>query len=210
MTVLAGQMAARSQELTAEVGRLSARVEDLQRQARRDSSTSSRPPSSDSPYKKKSKDRSQRERGKRRPGKQPGQPGTTMSLVDDPDERLEYPPAACRGCGAGLAGEPVAAQRRHQVTDIEPAPAPKVTEHVAQAKECPGCGTVTEGELPPHVRARASYGPEASAQAANLTAGHYIPVYRATLLLCQLSGLRVSTGWMAGIRGKAAALVEGS
>ena len=60
------------------------------------------------------------------------------------------------------------------------------------------------------MRARASYGPEASAQAANLTAGHYIPVYRATLLLCQLAGLRVSTGWMAGIRGKAAALVEGS
>jgi hypothetical protein len=30
-------------ELTAQVGRLSARVEDLERQARRDSSTSSRP-----------------------------------------------------------------------------------------------------------------------------------------------------------------------
>jgi transposase len=104
----------------------------------------------------------------------------------------------------------VSAQRRHQVTDIAPAPAPKVTEHVAQAKECPCCGTVTEGELPAHVRARASYGPEASAQAANLVAGHYIPVYRATLLLCQLAGLRVSTGWMAGIRGKAAALIGAS
>jgi transposase len=133
-----------------------------------------------------------------------------MNLVEDPDERFEYPPAECRGCGAGLAGEPVSAQRRHQVTDIAPAPAPKVTEHVAQAKECPCCGTVTEGELPAHVRARASYGPEASAQAANLVAGHYIPVYRATLLLCQLAGLRVSTGWMAGIRGKAAALIGAS
>ena len=88
--------------------------------------------------------------------------------------------------------------------------APKVTEYVAQAKQCPCCGTVTEGELPAHVRARASYGPEASAQAANLVAGHYIPVYRATLLLCQLAGLRVSAGWMAGIRGKAAALIGGS
>ena len=47
-------------------------------------------------------------------------------------------------------------------------------------------------------------------QAANLTAGHYIPVYRATLLLCQLAGIAVSTGWMAGIRGRAAGLVEGS
>jgi transposase len=195
-------------ELTMQVGRLSAQVEDLKRQVRQDSSTSSRPPSSDSPYKKKGADRSLRERGKRRPGKQPGSPGTTMCLVDDPDDRLEFPPAACCGCGAGLAGAPVTASRRHQVTDIEPAPAPKVTEYVAQAKECQGCGTVTEGELPAHVRARASFGPETCAQAANLTAGHYIPVYRATVLLCQLAGVAVSTGWMAGIRGKAAGLVE--
>jgi transposase len=205
------ELAARLAEAYRLIAELTARVDQLERQVRRDSSTSSRPPSSDSPYKKKEpRDRSLRERGKRRPGKQPGEPGTTMRLVDDPDERFEFPPAECRGCGAGLAGEEVAAQRRHQVTDIEPAPAPKVTEYVAQAKECPCCGTVTEGELPAHVRARASYGPEASAQAANLTAGHYIPVYRATLLLCQLAGLRVSAGWMAGIRGKAAALVEGS
>jgi transposase len=197
-------------ELTAQVERLSARVEDLERQARRDSSTSSRPPSSDSPYKKKGADRSLRDRGKRRPGRQPGEPGTAMNLVDDPDERFEFPPAACCGCGVGLAGAPVLAQRRHQVTDIAPAPAPRVTEYVAQAKECPGCGTVTEGELPAHVRARASFGPETCAQAANLTTGHYIPVYRSTLLLCQLAGIAVSTGWMAGIRGRAAALVEAS
>ena len=195
-------------ELTARAGRLAARVEDLERQVRRDSSTSSRPPSSDSPYKKKGADRSLRARGKRRPGKQPGDPGTTMNLVDDPDERFEFPPVACCGCGAGLAWTPVTAQRRHQVTDIVPARAPKVIEYVAQAKECGGCGTVTEGELPGHVRARASFGPETCAQAANLTAGHHISVCRATLLLCQLAGITVSTGWMAGIRGRAAALVE--
>jgi transposase len=207
---LIGELTAQAEQLTAQNERLAARVEDLERQVRRDSSTSSRPPSSDSPYKKKGADRSLRERGKRRPGKQPGEPGTTMRLVDDPDERFFCPPAACRGCGAGLAGALVTAQRRHQVTDIGPAPAPKVTEYVAQAKECPGCGTVTEGELPAHVRARASFGPEACAQAANLTAGHYIPVHRAALLLCQLGGITVSAGWMAGIRGRAAGLVEAS
>ncbi len=196
--------------LTAQIERLSARVEELERQARRDSSTSSRPPSSDSPYKKKGTDRSLRERGKRRPGKQPGDPGTTMSLVDDPDESFDCPPGRCCGCGADLAAAPVTAQRRHQVTDIEPAPAPKVTEYVAQAKECAGCGKTSVGELPAHVRARASYGPETSAQAANLAAGHHIPVCRATLLLCQLAGITVSTGWMAGIRGRTAGLVEAS
>ena len=90
-------------ELTARVERLSAGVEDLRRRVRRDSSTSSRPPSSDNPYKKTGTDRSLRERGKRSPGKQPGEPGTTMKLVDDPDERFEYPAPGCRGCGADLA-----------------------------------------------------------------------------------------------------------
>ena len=197
-------------ELTGQAERLSARVEELERQARKDSSTSSRPPSSDSPYRKKGGDRSLRERGKRRPGKQPGDPGLTMNLVDDPDESIQCPPAARRGCGADLASAPVAAQRRRQVTDIAPAPAPKVIEYVAQAKQCAGCGTVTAGELPAHVRARASYGPETCAQAANLVSGHYIPICRATLLLCQLAGIQVSTGWMAGIRGRAAGLVEAS
>ena len=59
--VLAARLAEAYQliaELTVQVTRLSARVEELERQARRDSSTSSRPPSSDSPYKKKGGDRS--------------------------------------------------------------------------------------------------------------------------------------------------------
>ena len=189
---------------------LTARVEQLERRAGRDSSTSSRPPSSDRPYGKKPRDRSLRERGKRRPGKQPGEPGTTMKLIDDPRHRFWYPPASCRECGTGLADVPVIAQRRHQVTDVRPAPPPVVTEYVAQAKRCPWCEAVSEGELPGFVRARASFGPEACAQAANLACGQYLPVQRSAELMSQLAGVAVSTGWMAGIRGKAAALIAGS
>ncbi|HLK73105.1 MAG TPA: IS66 family transposase [Streptosporangiaceae bacterium] len=192
------------------IGRLQARVEELERQARGDSSNSSRPPSSDSPYKKKPRDRSLRQRGKRRPGKQPGEPGATMNLTDDPDERIEYSPAACQGCGTGLAGEPVLRQRRYQVTDITPPPPPKVTEYVAQLKRCPCCGAVSGPVLPARVRARASYGPEVHAQAANLAAGNFVPVARAVQLLAGLAGITVSTGWMAAVRGKAAALIEAS
>ncbi len=42
------------------------------------------------------------------------------------------------------------------------------------------------------------------------TCGHYIPVHRATVLLCQLAGITASTGWMAGIRARAAALIGDS
>jgi transposase len=79
----------------------------------------------------------------------------------------------------------------------------------ARAKCCPGCGTTSVGELPRHVRARASYGPETCAQAANLLA-HHVPVCRSTVLLAQLAGISVSSGWMAGVGGKAAALVASS
>jgi transposase len=64
--------------------------------------------------------------------------------------------------------------------------------------------------LPGQVRARASYGPEVHAQAANLACGHHVPVARAAQLLGQLGGVAVSSGWMAGIRGKAAALIGAS
>jgi transposase len=133
-----------------------------------------------------------------------------MSLVDNPEYRFWYPPAECRACGTGLAGEDVFAQRRHQVTDIRPAPEPEVTEHVAQSKKCPCCGTVTEGALPPGVRARAAFGPETHAQAANLTCGNFVPSGRAAVLMRELAGIRASLGWIAGVRAKAAALVESS
>jgi hypothetical protein len=134
------------------IGQLQERVERLEHRAGKDSSTSSKPPSSGVPYRKKPRDRSLRDKGRRAPGKQPGEPGTTMKLADNPKYRFWYPPAECRECGTGLAGEKVFALRRYQVTDIRPAPQPEVTEHVAQSKKCPCCGEVTAGVLPAHVR----------------------------------------------------------
>ena len=81
---------------------------------------------------------------------------------------------------------------------------------MAQAKQCPWCEAVSEGELPAYVRARASFGPETHAQAANLTCANHIPVQRAAGLMSQMAGVTVSAGWVAGVRGKAAALVAGS
>jgi transposase len=51
-------------------------------------------------------------------------------------------------------------------------------------------------------------GPQTSALAALLTCGHYLPVGRAVGVLDALAGIRVSTGFMAGIRPRAAQLLE--
>jgi transposase len=98
------ELAARLADAYRLTGELTVRLERLERRTGRESSTSPEPLSPDSPYKRKGpRDRSLRERGKRAPGKQPGEPGTTMRLADDPDYRFWYPPAGCRKCGTGLA-----------------------------------------------------------------------------------------------------------
>src|SRR5258708_15183831 len=63
------------------------------------------------------------------------------------------------------------------------------------SRACAGAGQLRAGD---------------GSQAANLVGGHYVPIHRDTELLCQLAGIAVSTGWMAGIRGRAAGLVEAS
>jgi uncharacterized coiled-coil protein SlyX len=59
---LIAELTGQVERLTGQVERLTGRVGELERQAGKDSSTSSRPPSSDGPY-KKGADRSLRERG---------------------------------------------------------------------------------------------------------------------------------------------------
>jgi transposase len=86
-----------------------------------------------------------------------------------------------------------------QEFDVTPPPPPRVTEYQVQARACGRCGVVTAGQPPPGITGRAQYGPEAHAQAANLASAHYIPAGRAAQLMGEVTGLRVSAGWMAGM-----------
>ena len=187
---------------------LSERVADLERRLGKDSSTSSRPPSSDSPYKKKPRDRSLRERSGRSRGKQPGAQSSTLRQVPSPADTVVCAPTACGRCGAGLAAARVTGVQKLQEFDITPPPPPRVTEYQVQARACGRCGAVTAGQPPPGITGRAQYGPEAHAQAANLASAHYIPVGRAAQLMGEVTGLPVSAGWMAGVRHKAAGKLE--
>ena len=146
-------------EAQAQIGMLAGRIADLERRLGKDSSTSSKPPSSDSPYQKKPKDRSLRGRSGRRPGRQPGAQSSTLRRPPDPDERVECWPAACGCCGADLSDAPVTGTHRRQVFEAAPPPPPTVTEYQVVVKQCPGCGAVTEGVAPAEAAGRACYGP---------------------------------------------------
>jgi len=196
----------------AQIASLTDRVAQLERRAGRDSSNSNRPPSSDSPYTKtprKPADRSLRGRSGRKPGKQPGAPGATLAQVGDPDQTVVCAPATCGGCGCDLAGVPVAAAHARQVFEVPPPPPrPVVTAYLVQARACPRCGVTSVGQAPWGVGGRVQYGPGVWAHAANLTVANHVPVGRAARLLSDLLGVGCSVGFVAGVRGRAAGLLE--
>lgn len=198
---------ARIDALLVQVGELTAQVQALVLRLGKDSSNSSRPPSSDGPG-RRPRGGSSRKASGRRPGKQPGDPGTALRLVDDPDERIGIPaPAACV-CGASLVEAPVVGLRRRQVHDLPEIPAPVVTEYAADLKCCPSCRAEVAGEFPAGVNAPAQYGPEITTRLADVVIGHHVPVHRSTILVMELLGMQVSTGFAAGLRARAAAAIR--
>ena len=119
--VIAAQ-ATQIEALTRQVAEQRARIAELERRLGADSSNSSnssRPPSSDSPYRKPARRSSRRASG-RKPGKKAGEPGATMPLVDDPDEIIIRDQTRCEQCGADLVDAPISRVERRQVTDVRP------------------------------------------------------------------------------------------
>lgn len=174
---------------------LTARVAELERRLGQNSRNSSRPPSSDAFD--KPPPRSLRRKTGRKPGKQPGSPGAALRQVDDPDEVIEHAPPECTGCGADLAGAPVAGMVRRQVHDI-PEVTARVVEHRLQKRRC-GCGCVTTAVAPAGVSAPASYGPNLRALACYLVVFQHVPVERAAALIADVTGAGCSTGWVSGV-----------
>jgi transposase len=99
----------------AQVAELEARVEALAAQAKQNSRNSGKPPSSDGLARPTPK--SLRKKGGS-PGRPKGQPGATIELTDHLDHVVVHEPAACSGCGAGLAGGVQTGAERRQVTEI--------------------------------------------------------------------------------------------
>lgn len=197
---------AQAAELAAANERLTVRVAELERRLGRNSGNSSLPPSSDTfdRPEKKTAPKSGRKRGR-----QPGSSGSGLSMVADPDVVEEHLPASCTGCGSGLGpGDSVGFERR-QVRDI-PLSSVTVTEHRAHRCRC-ACGTVTAEPMPGEVAGSpSSYGPNLRALAVYLLVFQHIPVERTAILLGDVTGAEVSTGWVASLLPEAAGLVADS
>ena len=154
---------------------LAARVAELERRLGKDSSNSSRPPSSDGLGKPPAP--RQRRGGGRRAGKQPGAPGAHLAQVGDPDQVVVHRPVVCGGCGGDLTLAPVTGVEARQVLDL-PEVRLRVTEHRAERRRC-ACGHITAGVLPAAARGAACYGPGVRALGAYVGVWQHVPVQRA-------------------------------
>ena len=195
------RQAERIEQLEATVQTLRAEVAELRQRLGQNSQNSSKPPSSDSPFAKPAP-KSLRRKSGRRPGGQPGHPGSTLTLVDNPDERLRHEPGPCTGCGADLAGAPEVGVERRQVFDLPPM-AVHVTEYQLIARRC-ACGTTTCGSAPEGVTAPVQYGPRIAAIILYLYVGQFLSKKRTAQALAELFATPVSEGTVATMSQRAA------
>ncbi|PYS76440.1 MAG: IS66 family transposase [Acidobacteria bacterium] len=198
-----GRLKAQTERLRAEVSDLHYRNFQLQRRnaelealATKDSHNSSRPPSTDPPWAKRT--RSLRRPSDKRPGGQAGHRGETLRLAARPDRTVEHRPRECRSCHAPLAAGQVVGHRRQQVVEVVPAKL-RVTEHRLAVLRCGQCGKTTKGEFPAGVRSGVQYGPGVKARVLCLEQYQLLPYQRTGEAMRDLFGCRLSAGTVANI-----------
>jgi transposase len=193
-------------EVQQENHRLRRRHAELEALISKDSHNSSRPPSTDPLWAKRT--RSLRRPSGKRPGGQPGHPGHTRPLAGQSSRLIVHRPAHCRHCLSPLAESQVIRRERRQVIDLVPARL-RVTEHQAVVMRCSQCGGRTKGLFPAEVRATVQYGPSVIARALYLHDYQLLPYQRASQAMRDLFGCQISPGTLArSVSGCARKLVE--
>lgn len=177
--------------LKAQNAALEGRIEKLEQRLNKNSTNSSKPPSSDGL--KKPKPKSRRERGQRQSGGQPGHDGDTLKMVAAPDEVVTHQHTVCPHCTHDLTTEPIGSVVKRQVFDLPPMRL-QVTEHQAQVKVCRGCGQRSRAAFPTGVNAPTQYGPNVLAHATYLNSYHLIPIARVREWFADCVGHAVSEG----------------
>ena len=177
-------------------------IADLQRQLadrRKNSTNSSKPPSSDGlAGEQRERKRKVCRKSKRKPGGQPGHPGHHRKQVAQQRvDRFEVVlPPQCRQCERVLPQdsqqvETTGAARRHQVTEL-PEVRAQVTEYQCPHVVCPDCGETTQAPLPQEVSGH--FGPRLTAAMAYLTVGCRMPRRVLGAVLEDVLGIDLSLG----------------
>ena len=137
-------------ELESALARMAQENADLRRQFAKNSSNSSKPPSSDGL--KKPAPRSLRGKSGKKSGGQAGHRGDTLRQKAKPDFVHRHEAESCGACQYGLTAGMIKGVERRQVFDI-PVPRLEVTEHQAAIYCCGYCRATTTATFPDGVNA---------------------------------------------------------
>ncbi|MFG6528362.1 IS66 family transposase [Sulfitobacter sp. M23508] len=172
-------------ELEAALASMAQENADLRRQLAKNSSNSSKPPSSDGL--KKPAPRSLRGKSGKKSGGQAGHRGDTLRQTATPDFVHRHEAEYCGACQYGLTAGMIKGVERRQVFDI-PVPRLEVTEHEAAIYCCGHCRAMTTADFPDGVNAHVQYGPRLRAAAVYCNVQQLIPEDRVCQLLRDLFG----------------------
>jgi transposase len=181
------ELRAENTAFRAENAGLKQEVADLRRRLDKNSSNSSKPPSSDGFRKPVRVPKSLRGGSGKKSGGQIGHKGDTLRPVGKPDKIERHAAAHCAHCAAALTAAMARGVEKRQVFDL-PEPRLEVTEHQAQIYTCEACHGVTKAGFPEDVSAHVQYGPRIKAAAVYLNAQQLIPEDRVGEIMKDLLG----------------------
>jgi transposase len=174
--------------LEAENAELKTKLADYE--TKKDSSNSSKPPSSD--FSSIKKTQSLKKSSGKKVGGQKGHKGNSLKMVSNPDTVIKHEPFYCKCCGNDLGTVTPRFIDRRQVFDI-PEIKPMVTEYQLFEKKCT-CGHISKGDFEKGVNSPVSYGNNTQALIGYMSARQYVPYKRLEELLQSVFGLSICQG----------------
>lgn len=195
------KLLARITELEALVAKQAFEIADLKRRLNKNSSNSSKPPSSDG-LKKPARTSSLREPGKNKNGGQRGHKGTTLEQMSNPAHVITHKLEQCPDCGESLVHKQVQRIIKRQVFDLPPIHV-EVTEHRIEMKHCSCCQKQVKSLFPRDVKAPTQYGNRVRSWVVYYQNQHMIPEDRIQQLFMDIYNLPISTASIASFTEKA-------
>ena len=169
--------------LTDTVNKLLEQIAELNARLNKNSSNSSKPPSTDIVRTK-----SFRVASGKKQGGQSGHKGSTLLMVDNPDKVKIHGVSTCKGCGSDLHSAMLQGYNRRQVFDIPPIRM-EVSEHLCEIKCCPHCQMENKGIFPVEVSQPTQYGNNLKRFCVYLSNYQLIPYDRCSQLIRDLTGM---------------------
>ncbi len=197
------QLVRRVAELEQQLAKAMQRIVQFEEQlakARKNSSTSSKPPSSD--IVKPNKSVGKKGRKRRKPGGQPGHARHERKpfVADEIDQTYDYFLDTCPDCGHALQGSRQPPQVIQQVEIIKMPIV--VTEHRALGHWCPSCQKVHQAPLPENVKQTGLIGPRLTTLVAYLKSACHMSFSSIRKFLRDVVGVTISRGQLAKLIGK--------